>query len=115
MNPGLDDIKRSTFHYDFDYEHKVAAEYGLGDSQNSQHNSSASSRDLPNLQVQLLQQGWHEMNRLPRACIPQRTHECMSTHHKTILQVILVSSWQLGATPACVCSFPLRSSRQELG
>ena len=51
VNPGLDEIKRSSFQYDFDYEHKIAAEYGVDDSQPSQHNSSASSRDLPNLQV----------------------------------------------------------------
>ena len=51
VNPGLDDIKRSTFHYDFDYERKVAAEYGIDDSHDSEHNSSASSRELTNLQV----------------------------------------------------------------
>ncbi|CAL5223826.1 g6402 [Coccomyxa viridis] len=52
VNPGLDDIKRSTFHYDFDYERKVAAEYGIDDSHDSEHNSSASSTELTNLQVE---------------------------------------------------------------
>ena len=51
VNPGLDEIKRSSFHYDFEYEHKIAAEYGIDDSYHSEHSSNASFRDLPNLQV----------------------------------------------------------------
>lgn len=53
VNPGLDEIKRSTFQYDFDYEHKIAAEYGLDDSHDREHpgaqSSSASHKDLPSL------------------------------------------------------------------
>lgn len=53
MNPGLDEIKRSSFQYDFDYEHKIAAEYGLNDSHQGEdsngQNSSASSQDHSSL------------------------------------------------------------------
>ena len=62
VNPGLDEIKRSNFQYDFDYEHKIAREYGIDDSHDSEnpsaHNSSASSRDLPSLQVRFPMAGW---------------------------------------------------------
>ena len=62
VNPGLDEIKRSNFQYDFDYEHKIAREYGIDDSHDSEnpsaHNSSASFRDLPSLQVRSSMAGW---------------------------------------------------------
>ncbi len=62
VNPGLDEIKRSNFQYDFDYEHKIAREYGIDDSHDSEdpsaHSSSASSRDLPSLQVRSPMAGW---------------------------------------------------------
>ena len=55
VNPGLDEIMRTSFQYDFGYEHKIAREYGLGDSHGredtSAHGSSASSKDSSSLQV----------------------------------------------------------------
>ncbi|CAK0739287.1 hypothetical protein CVIRNUC_001153 [Coccomyxa viridis] len=56
VNPGLDEIMRTSFQYDFGYEHKIAREYGLGDSHGredtSAHGSSASSKDSSSLQVE---------------------------------------------------------------
>ena len=55
VNPGLDEINRTSFQYDFGYEHMIAREYGLSDSHRGGdtggHRSSASSKDLSSLQV----------------------------------------------------------------
>jgi len=87
VNPGLDEIKRSNFQYDFDYEHKIAREYGIDDSHDSEnpsaHNSSASFRDLPSLQVRSPMAAGRCRSSEGFCTVSTSLHTmpCYSTHH----------------------------------